>query len=253
MRKHSMLLSVLFIIILLSFSQFSFAQLPISLSASIGGGLLLPQSSNLKGNIESIYDYPLSKTGYAFNGKIRLTLPVLPFTIAGIVSYNSLSDNAVLPVTTTSGVVNSKYTSSLSIFSVGAGVEYTLLPTPIIKPYISASAVMNFIGGSGKYENNVIPESKLNSTSRLGLDLGIGTLIVIPVLPFSLDVEAKYRFANAAGKNFDSMGFSYNGFGGIPQTPTYNLNDAKNPNDPNDHDRSINYFTITLGINFTIL
>ena len=253
MRKQSKLFSVLFIVILLSVSQLSFAQSPVNLSGGVGGGLLLPQSSNLKGNIYSTYDYPLSKTGYIFNGKIRLGLPVLPFTLVGTVSYNSLSDNAVIPVRTTSGVVNSKYTSSLSIFSAGVGVEYTLLPTPIIKPYISASAVMNFISGSGSYENNVIPESKLNSTSRLGLDLGFGTLIEIPVLPFSLDVEAKYRLANLTGKKFDSMGYSYNGFGGIPQTTSYNLNDAKNPNDQNDHSRSINYFTITFGLNFTIL
>jgi hypothetical protein len=252
MRRQLILFSVLFIVVLLLVSQYSFGQSPVNLSGGIGGGLLLPQSSNIKGGITSTYDYPLSKTGYDFNGKIRLGLPVLPITIVGILSYNSLSDNAILPVTTTSGIVNSKYTSSLSIFSAGVGVEYTLLPTPIIKPYIGANVVMNFISGSGSYENNVIPESKLKSTSRLGLDLGLGTLIEIPILPFSLDVEAKYRFANLSGKDFGGSG-GINGFGGIPQTASYNLNDAKNPNDASDHDRSINYFTITLGINFTIL
>jgi hypothetical protein len=85
------------------------------------------------------------------------------------------------------------------------------------------------------------------------LDLGVGILIEIPLLPFSLDVEAKYCLANLTGKEFNNMGYSYNGFGGISQTPTHNLNDAKNPNDPNDHERSINYFTITLGLTFKIL
>jgi hypothetical protein len=253
MYKHSMLFLVICIVIILSMSQSLFAQSPVSLSGSVGGGLLLPQSSNLKGDIYSIYDYPLSKTGYDINGKIRLGLPVLPFTIVGIVSYNSLSDNAVIPIATTSGNINSKFNKSLSLISVGVGVEYTFLPTPVIKPYIGANAVMNFISGKENDANSIIPEAKLNSTSRLGLDLGVGTLIDIPVLPFSLDVEAKYRFANITGKKFDSMGYPYNGFGGIAQTPTYNLNDAKNPNDPKDHDRSINYFTITLGLTFKIL
>jgi len=247
-----MLFSTICIVILLSTSQLTFAQLPISLSGSVGGGLLLPQSSNLKGDITSSYDYPLSKTGYDINGKIRLGLPVLPFAIIGTVSYNSLSDNAVLPVATTSGNVDSKFNTSLSLLSVGVGIEYTFLPTPIIKPYIGANVVMNFISGNEKYDNNIIPEAKLNSTSRLGLDLGVGTLIDIPVLPFSLDVEAKYRFANLSGKKFVDY-YGIPGFGGISQTPTYNLNDAKNPNDPKDHDRSINYFTITLGLTFIIL
>ncbi len=95
-------------------------------------------------------------------------------------------------------------------------------------------------------------ESKLNSTSRLGLDLGVGTLIDIPVLPFSLDVEARYRFANISGKDFGGSN-GIDGFGERTQMPTFNLNDAKNPNDPKDHDRSINYFTITLGLTFKIL
>ena len=252
MRKQSMLYSVLFIIILLSLTQLSFAQSPVNLSGTVGGGLLLPQSSNLKGNIYSTYDYPLSKTGYDLSGKIRLGLPVLPFTIIGTISYNSLSDNAATQVTTTSGLVNSKYTLSLSIISAGVGIEYTFLPTPIIKPYIAASAAMNFISGKSSYENNIIPESNLNSTSRLGLDLGVGTLIEIPALPFSLDVSAKYRLANVSGIKFDGSN-GLNGFGGIPQTTSYNLNDEKNPNDPNDHARSINYLTITLGLNFKIL
>jgi opacity protein-like surface antigen len=246
-----MLFRLLLVVVLLSLSQLSFAQSPVNLSGSIGGGLVLPQSSNLMGNIYSNYDYPLSKASYDFNGKVRLGLPVLPFSIVGSISYNSLSDNAVIPVTTSSGVVNSKYTSSLSIVGVGLGIEYSFLPIPIIKPYIGANVVMNFISGSATYDNSIIPTSNLNSTSRLGLDLGIGTIIDVPMLPISFDLEAKYRFANISGKDFGGSG-GLNGFGGIPQTSTYNLNDAKNPNDANDHDRSINYFTITLGINFKI-
>jgi hypothetical protein len=236
--------------IIISLSQFSMAQVPVNLSGSIGGGFLLPQSSNLKGDIRSAYDYPLSKTGYDLNGKIRLGLPAFPFAIIGNVSYNSLSDNGVIPVATPNGLVNANYTNALSIISAGVGLEYTLLPTPIIKPYIGANAVVNFISGSGSWENNIIPESKLNSTSRYGLDLGVGTLLETPILPFSLDLEAQYHLANLLGKTYSN---ALPGNIGNPLIFEPNLDDAKNPYDPKDHDRSINYFTVTLGFKFNII
>lgn len=238
--------------ILVCLPSFSTAQYPLKLSATVGGGLLLPQSSNLKGNIYSVYDYPLSKNNYNLSGKIRFGLPVLPFTIIGTVSYNSLYDNAILPYQTTTGIVHSKYTSSLIIISSGIGIEYSFLRLPIISPYVSSSAVMNYFSGRSGFDDILYPENKLNSTSRFGIDLGAGTTIDIPRFPFSLDLEVKYHFANVSGKDFGGSGGA-NGFGGLPQTTSYNLNDAKNPNDPNDHDRSINYFTITLGFNITIL
>ncbi len=166
-------------------------------------------------------------------------------------TYNALSDNSTIPVTTLSGIVNSKYTNSLKVLSVGIGAEYNVLPLPIVKPYISGSLNMNFFSGNAKYDNNIIPEANLNSTNRIGLALGIGTLVEIPFFPLSFDIEAKYNFANLTGKEFSSN--TQNGFGGIPQTSSYNLNDAANPNDPKDHDRSINFLTVMLSLNFKIL
>jgi hypothetical protein len=245
MHRRLILLSII-----ISFCQFSMAQVPVNLSGSIGGGLLVPQSSNLKGDMRSAYDYPLSKTGYDLNAKIRLGLPALPFAIIGNVSYNSLSDNAVLPASTPNGLVNANYTNALSIISAGVGLEYTMLPTPIIKPYIGANLVVNFISGSGTWGNNLNFETKLNSTRRYGVDLGIGTLIETPMLPCSLDLEAQYHLANLLGKTYSN---AVPGFTGNPLTFESNLDDAKNPYDPKDHDRSINYFTVTLGFRFNII
>jgi hypothetical protein len=249
MSKQSFFIMVLLTLLSLSV----FAQMPISITGSMGGGLLSPQSSNIKGDIYSVYDYPLSKSSYLLGGKLRVGLMALPISFTGNLSYNYLSDNATIPVTTNGGVVNSIFTSSLSILTVGIGAEYTLFPTPIVKPYASGNLSMNLISGSAKYDNDIIPESKLNSTDRIGIAVGIGTLIEVPVFPISFDVEAKYNFANVIGKTFDSKGYSYSGFGGIPQTATYNLNDAKNPTDSKDHDRSINYLTLLVSINFKIL
>ena len=234
-------------------SMYLFAQLPVNISGGVGGGLLIPQSSNIKGDIFSNYDYPLGKSSYALGGKIRVGLLAIPITFVGNVTYNALSDNSTIPVTTLSGIVNSKYTNSLKVLSVGIGAEYNILPLPIVKPYISGSLNMNFFSGSAKYDNNIIPEANLNSTSRIGLGLGIGTLVEIPFFPISFDLEAKYNFANLSGKEFTNNNASYNGFGGIPQTNSYNLNDAANPNDPKDHNRSINFLTVMLMVNFNIL
>lgn len=226
------------------------AQSPLSMSATLGGGLLSPISSDIRGDIYSAYDYPLSNLSFAVNGKLLFSLSAVPFDFVGSVSYNSLFDTAILPVATSSGTVNEKFTYSLSVLAIGIGGQYSFLPTPIFKPYASFAASLNLINGNAYYENNVIPESKLNSATRIGIDLGIGVSIETPFLP--VDIEVKYRLANPFGKIYDNNGPPLPGFGGLPQTSTYSLNDAANPNDNQDEARSINYLTIVVGFNFNI-
>ena len=222
------------------------AQSPINLSASIGGGFLLPQSSTLKGQIGGNYDYSLSKAGYALAGKVRLGLQAVPVALVGTLSYNSLSDEGLIPATSPI-----TFTNSLSIFALGLGIEYAFLPTPIAQPYLSALGTVNFINGEANIGANILPEANLNSTSRLGLDLGLGSQIAVPSFPFSFDIQAQYRFANLAGKQFVNTGAPE--INGIQFSAPYNLNDAANPNDPKDHTRPINYFTFTIGLTFILL
>jgi len=241
---------ITFIIVLIVFGSVSlFAQLPINITAGLSGGLLIPQSSDIKGSINSVYDYPLGKSSYAIGGKVRVGLLAIPISFIGHVTYNALSGNSTIKI---SGI-DSKYSLSLKVVSVGVGAEYNLLPLPIVKPYISGSLDMNFFSGNSKYDNDLISETNLNSTNRMGLALGIGSLIEIPFFPVSFDIEAKYNFANLTGKEFSNNDASFNGFGGIPQSSSYNLNDAANPNDSKDHNRSINFLTLMLSVNFNIL
>lgn len=231
----------------------AWSQTPLSVRATLGGGLLSPASSDIRGDMFSAYDYPLSKISFALSGKLRVSTSALPVRVVGSVSHNSLFDSAILPVATSSGTVNEKFTYAVSITAITLGVEYSFLSTPVLEPYASLAASLNFISGNAKYENNVIPESKMNSTSRTGLDLGIGSSLEAPFLPFSLDVEVKYRLGNIFGKAYDTSGPPLPGFGGLPQTSTYSLNDSRNPNDSQDEARSINYFVILIGVNITIL
>jgi len=224
------------------------AQSPINISASVGGGFSVPQSSALKGQIGGSYDYALSKTGYTLAGKVRLGLQAAPVAVVGTLSYNSLSNEGFLPATSPI-----TFSNSLSIFALGIGIEYEFLPTPLAQPYISALGTVNFINGKAAISDNILPEANLNSTSRLGLDLGLGSQIAIPSFPFSFDVQAQYHLVNLAGKEFVNTGSTYPVISGIPLVPHYNLNDAANPNDPKDHARPINYFTFTVGLTFVVL
>ena len=230
----------------------SFTQSPVGLSATVGAGLLLPQSSQLKGDIYSTYDYPLSKTGYNIDGKVRLNLPALPFAVIARLSYNSLSDEAVLPVATINGIVNNKFTHSLSLFSVALGIEYTLVTGRLLSPYVGVGVAFNSLSGKQTRENDIIPASHLNSATRFGIDIGIGTMINVQSFPVAFDVNGTFRLANLFGKQFGTS-YGLAGFGGISQTSSYDLNDAANPADPKDHSRSLNYFTVTLGISYRFL
>jgi hypothetical protein len=246
-------ISVLFFLLIFS-APTAFAQLPLHITASLGGGLLLPESSNLKGNFSDAHNYPLSKTSYTLGIQLRTNLSTMPISFTTRFSYNSLFDNYESDGLFGLDPIKIKYMYSLSIISAGVGVEYYLFPTPILKPYISGSLTLNFLSGNARYENDIIPESQLNTTNRAGMDLGLGALLDFPSLPISFDLQANYCFANLVGKQFNN---STNGVpldvyvNGVRQNSKYNLNDAKDPNDANDHNRSINYITFTIGINFT--
>ena len=231
----------------------AWGQNPLSISGSLSAGLLSAVSSDARGDIYSAYDYPLSGISIAASGKLRVSLSTLPVRFIGSVSYNRLFDSAILPVATSSGTVNEELTYATSIIAIGVGLEYPFLNTPTFRPYASLAGSLNMINGSAKYENNVIPEATLNATSRIGIDLGIGTSLDAPFLPLALEVEVKYRLVNVFGKTFDTSGPPLPGFGGLPQTSSYSLNDAKNPNDTRDDPRSITYLVLFVGVNLDIL
>jgi hypothetical protein len=250
MIKRFLLISA----ILAGFALCGYAQLPISVSAGLNGGLLFPQSSNLKGDFSDSHNYPLSKTSYSIGGKLRFSIAQLPISFVGLLSYNPLTDNFDLNVIGgPNGPVTTKYTYSLSVITAGIGAEYSFLPLPMFKPYLSTDLDANFYAGSGGDNHHVYPDANLNSTNRFGINIGIGTLIDVPILPIGIDIEMKYSFSNLVGKKFNSIGYPWNGYGGLPQTSTYYLNDATNPNDSNDHNREINFLVIKIGVLFRII
>ncbi len=249
MRPYAVWSTIL--LLLAGLSRPSVAQSPFSLSVAAGGGLLIPVSSSLKGGPSSMRDYFLSSTRYDVRAKVRVGFPALPFMIVGVVSYDALSDDAVVPVSRMGDVVNARYGSSLGLLGVGIGAEYAISSLSSVRPYVGAHAVMNFISGRSVYEDALLPPAELNSATRFGLEMSAGAVIDVPTLFCSIDVEASYHLANLWGKSFDGLG-PVLPFGGPTLTDSYGLNDGRNPADPTDHTRPINYLTISVGLNFAL-
>ncbi|WP_041468387.1 outer membrane beta-barrel protein [Chloroherpeton thalassium] len=164
-------------IMLCAFSSQAFGQSvkPLSIQGGLGGGLSLGQSD--------LSDY----NGYNLGGKLKLDVKMLPVKVVGHVHYNSLEDDQQRVLTQLGAETEDV---SVEIVSVGAGIEYSVLPIPLIHPYVSADAAMNFFSGD-----------QIDSFSRFGCGFGVGTEISLPVLPITFDIEAKYRLNNLIGKD----------------------------------------------------
>jgi len=169
MKKILIILAVL----LFGLPSISSAQMevikPFTVKGGLGGGLSLGQSD--------ISDF----NGYNLGGKLKFDIKAVPFTVVGHAHYNSLSADL--------DILGNTYSVDTELISLGAGIEYAILPLPIISPYLSADAAMNFFSGDNT-----------ESTSRVGAGFGVGAEIDLPLSPVSFDVEAKYRMNNLAGK-----------------------------------------------------
>lgn len=167
MKKILVLLAAL-----LCFTSAAHAQTkPLSVQGGIGGGVSIGESD--------ASDF----SGYNLGGKLKLDIPIFPFTVVGHVVYNALDHKDV--------------DATIKILSIGAGVEYPILFLPVLSPYISADAAMNFFSGDAPKK------------TRTGIGIGVGAELAIPGLPVNFDVEAKYRFDNMIGKESGEGTFNH--------------------------------------------
>jgi len=171
--KKNLILGLLLSVLCVSSAVAQLPALP-SLKGGLGGGI-----SSGAGNFSDF-------SGWNAGGKLKLELPVLPFAIVGIADYNKFSAT----------ILNTTIKSR--ILELGAGVEYTLLPTPVVSPYLAVDAAMH----------RVNPDFG-DSYTRTGFGFGVGTEIKLPLSPVSFDVEAKYRLANVIGKTTNEGSLNY--------------------------------------------
>lgn len=188
--------------------------------------------------------YALSQPGFIVASKIKLDSPALPVTLVGLVSYSFQSQDTTITVFSPfHDPLNVKVNLSGQIIALGAGFEYGIFSRSQIKPYVGSDAALSIL--SGKAENlpyGISSNVKVKSALRFGVGVGSGCQVDFPSWPFAVEVEAKYRLANLLGKQYHTPVF-------VSHSARH-LNDGKDPNDPTDGTRSINYISVYAGLVF---
>jgi hypothetical protein len=75
----------------------------------------------------------------------------------------------------------------------------------------------------------------------------IGERYHFPRLPFGIEASINYTNVNLFGKSYTAPIYTR---GAVFSAPNNSINDGKNPNDPNDSSRIIDYLSLRLGARF---
>ena len=144
---------------------------------------------------------------------------------------------------------------TMSILSTNGGIEYTFGQTyqhwnfygrlGLVPSVITSS---NRSGGGGR-NNFFFTDSLRNNTvdSRLGMEIEIGERYHFSRLPIGIEASINYTNVNLFGKSYTTPNYSN---GALFATPNNSINDGKNPSDPNDNARVIDYLQMRLGARY---
>ncbi|KER10349.1 MAG: hypothetical protein HY22_05620 [[Candidatus Thermochlorobacteriaceae] bacterium GBChlB] len=187
MKKLGLLLALFLI------SSMAQAQLPtlISIRGGVGGGLSVGSQTQSVTVAGRTVNSSVSYSGWNILGKAKITPPISPFTVVGLVSYNSFSGSVSAGGTTVT------FSEQTSVLNPAIGIEFNILPIPILSPYLAADL--------GVYSTSVSNTTR----TRTGIGVGAGAELSIPLVPIAFDLEAKYRFANLIGKENNEEAFNY--------------------------------------------
>jgi opacity protein-like surface antigen len=130
-------------------------------------------------------------SGYHIGAKLKLSIPLFPITPVGSIVYTKFSGEQSFPL-----VGNIK--TSESIWTIGAGAEYKLIPGPL-SPYLAADLEYNNFGDLS-FEGGNLPISITGSGSRSRFGIAIGIGAELSILVIGLDASIKYHFMNLIGK-----------------------------------------------------
>lgn len=176
----------------------------------ICGALLLISTSSLNAQVKfgisagltnitgpTGYTNKITDNGWGFGAalnagaQLRINIPLVPLTPVIFADYHMLKGSE--------GTYLGDVKTSQNILSIGANLQYNILPLPLIKPYISVGAALNSFGELKiEYPNGSSISGK--SASRTGGLIGVGTLITaLPAV--DIDISLKYQFLNMLGKD----------------------------------------------------
>jgi hypothetical protein len=140
---------------------------------------------------------------------------------------------------------------TMTILSANCGIEYTFGQTyqhwnfygrfGLVPSIITSS---NRLGGG---RNTFFFSDSLRSNtvdSRLGMEIELGERYHFSRMPFGIEASINYTNVNLIGKSYTKPNYSS---GALFASPNNSINDGKNPNDPNDNARVIDYFQVRIG------
>jgi hypothetical protein len=224
-------------------------KLPGQWSLSFEGGFSLPASSAMRGtadefraDLQKDYTnrrYPFgdkrSLTG-AFGGMLSYRFPKSEWSAYGANHfYFSYTDNG-FPYNSSLG-----QSASLFVSATSFGAEYTIgEASEPLNAFARAALALSLIGGQVNYFDY---KTEIPAVFRGGIDVGVGGRWNWSFAPLALEGAVSYLNANLIGKNYEAPVAS------PPSTLRERaLNDAANPNDPNDNTRMIAYLSFQLGL-----
>lgn len=87
------------------------------------------------------------------------------------------------------GVVDDVSNSSFDVtaYEVPVDLRFTVLPTPVISPYLLAGPQFTFVNGEDEFDD-------ATEDLSFSLNIGAGTDITLPGLPITLQPELRYEF-----------------------------------------------------------
>jgi hypothetical protein len=140
---------------------------------------------------------------------------------------------------------------TMSILSTNGGIEYTFGQTyqhwNFYGRFGLVPSIITSSNRSGKSGNNNFFSDSLRSNTvdtRLGMEIEIGERYHFSRMPFGIEASINYTNVNLFGKSYTKPNYSN---GALFASPNNSINDAKNPNDPNDNARVIDYLSIRIG------
>jgi hypothetical protein len=139
---------------------------------------------------------------------------------------------------------------TMTIISTSAGIEYTLGQTYQIWNFYGrvglAPSLIVSSNRSGNGNRFFYDSLRMNTVdSRFGMEVEIGERYHFPRLPFGIEASINYTNVNLFGKSYTAPTLSGALFG-----VTGSINDGKNPTNPSDNPRTIDYFQFRLGARF---
>ena len=137
---------------------------------------------------------------------------------------------------------------TMTIVSAVAGIEYT--SGQLYQRwnfYGRLGLVPSIISSSNRTGQNRFSDPlRINSaSSRFGMEIEIGERYHFPRLPIGIEATINYTNVNLFGKSYITPNLNQ----GLFAAPS-SINDGKNPSDPNDNPRTIDYLSLRIGARF---